>query len=218
MKFEALIFDMDGLLLETEAIAIKAFEEACATFGQPMKKEVYLCCIGTNEKRSKKILMEGYGKDFPIEEIIKLWNEKYHERAVEQPVPLKTGVTTLLNLLKENGILAAIATSTAYDLAVKKLNNAEILNYFKEIVSGDMVHQSKPHPEIYLTAAAKIGMNPDKCIALEDSETGVRAAIAAGMKVFQVPDLIQPSAEIRQLGHTIVASLEEVIPFLDLKT
>ncbi len=211
-----MIFDMDGLLLETEAIAMKAFEESCEAFGRTMRKDVYLQCIGTNEQRSREILKAGFGQDFPTEMIIKLWNEKYYKRAVEQPVPLKRGVKTLLNLLKENDIPAAIATSTAHKIAVKKLNNAKIFGYFREVVSGDMVLQSKPHPEIYLKAAEKINIKPEYCVALEDSETGVRAALAAGMKVFQIPDLIQPSAEFRQLGHTIVDSLEDVIPYLDL--
>ena len=211
-----MIFDMDGLLLDTEAIAIKAFEEACEAFGHLVKKDVYLRCIGTNDQRSREILTEGYGQEFPIEKIIRLWGELYHEQAVEQPVPLKKGVTTLLKLLKENNVPTAIATSTVYKLAIKKLNNAGIFNYFEEIVSGDMVRQSKPQPDIYLMAAEKVGIKPENCIALEDSETGVRAALAAGMKVFQIPDLIQPSAEFRQLGHTVVASLEEVIPYLEL--
>lgn len=215
MDFEALIFDMDGLLLKTEAIAIKAFEEACEDLGHTMKKDVYLRCIGTNDMRAREILTEGFGQDFPIDEIIKLWDKKYHVRAVEQPVPLKKGVKTLLDLLVKNKIPAAIATSTAYEIAIKKLSNAGIFGYFNELVSGDMVRESKPHPDIYLMAAERIGIKPERCIALEDSETGVRAALAAGMQVFQVPDLVEPSAEFRQLGHTVVASLEEVIPYLE---
>jgi HAD superfamily hydrolase (TIGR01509 family) len=136
------------------------------------------------------------------------------DRAVEQPVPLKKGVTALLTMLKDKNIPTALATSTVYEIAVKKLKNAQIVDYFNEIVSGDMVLQSKPHPEIYLTAAARIGIKPEHCIALEDSEAGVRAAHAAGMRVFQVPDLIQPSNEFRKLGHTVIDSLEALVPLL----
>ncbi len=216
MNYDAVIFDMDGLLLDTEVIAMKTFEMACSAFDIKMNKSAYLQCIGSNANRTKEILIENYGPDFPSDKIFELWSEYYHDMAVKIPVSLKPGVTWLLNELKRRKISAAVATSTAYDIAIKKLKNADIFEFFKVIVTGNQVKLSKPQPDIYLKAAAKLNVDPSRCLALEDSENGVKAAYAARMTVFQIPDLAEPSDEIKTLGHTILKSLFDVANYLIL--
>lgn len=210
MKYAAVIFDMDGLLIDSERIAFEAFIEACTCFDFEADPSVYLRCIGSNAARTREILLEGYGESFPAEKIERYWTEIYMKAAYDKPVPLKKGVNRLLRYLQEAALPMAVATSTAYGIAERKLTNAGIIEYFQLITGGDQVSKSKPDPEIYLLAAQRLGVAPGRCLALEDSDNGVRAAYAAGMDVVQVPDLVKPSESLLHLNHLIVDSLEEV--------
>ena len=216
-RFKALIFDMDGLLLDSERIALKTFLAACESAGFVPQSSVYLNCIGCNAEKSREILLNGYGPNFPYEEVMSHWDKNYAEQAFLKKVPLKPGVNNLLASIAAHGLPMAVATSTALDKATLKLKNAHILHYFKFIVAGDQVRQSKPHPEIYLKAAEKLEIRPEHCLALEDSDNGVKAAFAAGMTVFQVPDLVAPADEVKALGHKIINSLQgfETLLFSD---
>jgi HAD superfamily hydrolase (TIGR01509 family) len=214
MRFDAVIFDMDGLLLDTEKIALETFVATCQVLNIPMQRSVYNQCIGTNAEKTREILLSGFGEEFPYERMAELWNIKYREEALEKPVPLKQGVIGLLTRIAELELPMAIATSTAQDKARLKLRNAGILTFFELIVSGDQVQHSKPDPEIYLKAAGLLGKKPQRCLALEDSDNGVKSAHQAGMFVIQIPDLLQPSSETRQLGHKILDSLFDVARLL----
>lgn len=204
----AAIFDMDGLLLDSEIICLDTFKAACEQVGYTANIAVYLQGIGCNQARSKQILIDGHGADFPYQEIKDIWYKLYVAKAYDMPVPLMQGVSLLLDKLTRQNIPLAVATSTAYELALKKLENANILHYFDYVVGGDQVQHSKPSPEIYLKAATQLKHAVGQCIAFEDSVNGVRAALDAGIEVVQVPDLIAPSPEVISWGHQIVASLE----------
>ena len=209
--FDAVIFDMDGLLLDSESIALTTFIEACRECGyQPDDLEPYYRCIGTNWPNATEILISGYGADFPFDAISKIWGEKYHRETLTKPVPLKEGVLKLLQYLEQEGVKRAVVTSSRKENSLIKLTNAEILHFFEFVLGGNEIANGKPHPEMYLTAAEKLNAAPDKCLAIEDSDNGVLAAFNAGMTVIQVPDLKQPSAEVKALGHIIAASLVEV--------
>ena len=125
-------------------------------------------------------------------------------------VPLKNGATELLARLTALAIPIAVATSTSSDRARQKLRSAGILTHFTAVIGGDQVTNSKPHPDIYANAADVLGVTPAKCLALEDSENGVRSATSAGMTVIQIPDLVQPTQALRSLGHIILNSLRDV--------
>ena len=206
---------MDGLLLDSEKIALECFLEACQTAGFTPDISLYLKCIGTNSKRTKQILLEGFGGKFPFDEVFKHWGALYYMETIEKPVPLKRGAKQLLEKLKNTGYPMAIATSTAHNKAIVKLKNAGILDYFELIIGGDQVKNSKPDPEIYSTAANKLGINADKCIAIEDSDNGVKSAHGAGISVIQIPDLQPPSNEVKELGHTILDSLFDIEMFFN---
>ena len=205
----AAIFDMDGLLLDSETICLNTFIEACKEVGYDADIAVYLQGIGCNQERSKQILIEGHPADFPYTEIKKIWHQLYVAEAYDKPVPLMPGVISLLEKLTRANIVLAVATSTSYELAVKKLENANILHYFGVVVGGDQVEQSKPFPEIYLKAVGLLNCPVSQSIAFEDSVNGVRAALDAGIEVVQVPNLIAPSAEVISWGHQIVDSLAQ---------
>ena len=214
MRFKALIFDMDGLLLDTETIALKAFQESALELGLTLDLAVYYRCIGTTHARTQEILKEGYGPDFPYENIAKLWNKKFTDTVENYPIPLKEGVRVLLEYLNISNVPAAIVTSTRYSTALKMLGNAKILEYFAFVIGGDQIVLGKPNPEIYLKACQRLNVSSKASLALEDSENGVRSALAAGLTVIQIPDLIQPSVELIALGHQIMKSLIEVKQYL----
>ena len=125
-------------------------------------------------------------------------------------IPLKSGAEELLQDLKRGGIPMAVATSTPNPRATHMLRNSGMLQAFDVVVAGDQVQRGKPLPDIYLRAAELLGVPPERCLALEDSENGVRSALAAGMTVIQVPDLVEPSDAVRDLGHTILGTLHDV--------
>ncbi len=209
-NFNAVVFDMDGLLLDTETIALRAFVAACQEMGLNPDLGIYHKCIGTNFARTRQILQEGYGPDFPYDAISKLWNQKFTHQVENFPIPKKEGVVSLLEFLEQTGIKRVIVTSTRYPTALKMLQNAGILRYFEFVIGGDQIINGKPHPEIYLNACQKLGEKPSDCLALEDSENGVRSALTAGLTVIQIPDLVQPTDEVKAFGHLILGSLIEV--------
>ncbi|HYH43865.1 MAG TPA: HAD family phosphatase [Burkholderiales bacterium] len=210
MRFAAVIFDMDGLLLDSERLALEAFNAACAHFGLGDHAEVFMRCIGTNEAMGAEVLREGLQDKVDHRDFNRIWQARYLEATTGTAIALKAGVLELLDHLREAGVPAAVATSTSTARATHKLGNAGILDRFELVVGGDQVERSKPHPDIFVAAARRLGVPPEKCLALEDSDNGVRAALRAGMTVIQVPDLMPPSPALRMLGHIVLDSLHDV--------
>lgn len=214
MKFQAAIFDMDGLLLDTERVCMRVFQEACAACQLPFHQTAYLSIIGCNAKTINELLSQAYGEDLP--RLHKEWRQRYNAVVMHEAIPHKAGVVSLLNQLQECSIPMAVATSTQKDVALIKLQLAGLDHYFENITTGCEVTQGKPNPEIYLLAAKRLGVEPEDCLAFEDSNNGIKAAIAANMHAFQIPDLVKPSPEVLALGYPIYSSLEDVINELDL--
>jgi beta-phosphoglucomutase-like phosphatase (HAD superfamily) len=151
--YNAVIFDMDGLLLDSEAIALTTFVDSCRKCGfKPDDMQVYYKCIGTNWSTTREILMEGYGEDFPLDTISEIWGEQYHRETLTKPVPMKKGALSLLRYLEKEGIKKAIVTSSRKKNALIKLTNAGILDFFEFVLGGDEITNGKPNPEMYLTA------------------------------------------------------------------
>lgn len=204
---------MDGLLLDTERIAHATFLEACGKMGIGDETEVFKRCIGLNKVRGKQVLAKGLaGKADPIA-FGDYWFQRYLEETAKT-IPLQPGAAELLNFLHSSGIPIAVATSSSTAQAHEKLGHANVLKYIRSIVGGDKVDHSKPHPEIYLKAAASLGVSPEDCLALEDSENGVRSAVAAGMQVIQVPDFVEPSDDLLKLAHQVSPDLIHVLDWI----
>lgn len=210
-QFAAVIFDMDGLLLDTERVALMAFEEACRRLDVALPREVFVRCLGVNKDSGVRLLKETLGDACRIEAFTGAWDAAYLAQVAREPILVKPGAETLLAHLESIGLPAAVATSTATARARGKLEKAGILGRFREVIGGDQVTRSKPHPDIYLRAAQVLQVDPAACLALEDSENGVRAAVAGGMCVVQIPDLVPPSPELLALGHIVLPGLGDVL-------
>jgi HAD superfamily hydrolase (TIGR01509 family) len=215
MKYKAVIFDMDGLLLDTERIALNIFIETCRVFDLDPDMEIYMKCIGTNDEKTREIFTEGFGPSFSYDAFSLVWFDKYRAFIENNPIPVKSGAIDLLEYLRQINCKRAIATSTRYKLAVKKLKKTGLIGYFKDIVGGDQVEKGKPDPEIYLKVSRILTEDPKDCLVLEDSDNGVMAASKAGMDVIQIPDLKQPSEKIKNMGHLVMTSLKQVQGYLE---
>ncbi|NVD07729.1 HAD family phosphatase [Vibrio sp. JPW-9-11-11] len=212
MKFQAAIFDMDGLLLDTERLCMHVFKQACQTVNVPFYEDIYLSIIGRNSAGIEPIFRRAYGENY--ERLHQEWRTQYDSVVKHQAIPVKEGVVALLEWLNAKQIPVAVATSTHREVAQVKLELANLSQYFTNLTCGCEVSHGKPHPEIYLLAASRLGVDPQQCIAFEDSNNGVRSAVAANMTTFQVPDLVEPSDEVKALGHHIVPSLNHALSYL----
>ena len=205
---------MDGLLLDTERLCMETFFEACRAHAVEADREAYLRCIGTRGEMTRQILLAGHGEQFPIDAVSKTWWALYEDHVLHRPVEKKRGAAELLEFLSAGGWPVGLATSTGTATAERKLELAGLADHFAHIVGGDQVARGKPDPEPYLTAASRLGVDPGGCLAMEDSENGVRSAVSAGCHVIQVPDLVPPTDELRALGHRVLNHLGEVADLL----
>ena len=211
----AVIFDMDELLLDTERIAKWAWKKAAAERGYLISDELINRVVGRQIEDTHRIFREGLGQDFPSEDVRKKRMEYADTLMQEEGVPLKAGARELLSFLRGCRMACGVATSTQREAALWRLERAEVVDLFDAIVTREDVVNSKPDPEIFLTAARRLGQPAGACLVLEDSESGVRAAHAAGMSVINVPDLLAPSAEVRSLSLAVMESLREVRAWME---
>jgi HAD superfamily hydrolase (TIGR01509 family) len=207
--FSAVVFDMDGTLLDTEAVFRDIVFSVSDGLGFVMTDEIHLGMVGSSHERSNELLVEAYGVAFPYALFNRQCHEMMHHR-MSETVPVKAGVHEMLSELKSRRIPAAVATSSRSPHALGHLGRAGLLDLFAAIVTRDDVANPKPHPEPYLTAANRLGVTPRHCLAVEDSHSGVRAAHAAGMQTIMVPDLVRPSLEIEALCAHVMGSLHEL--------
>ena len=204
-----IIFDMDGLMIDTEPIAERAWKKTFKDLGYTLSDELNRRMIGRNVPDSNKIVRDAMGADFPIEHCRKQANELYTTLLDTEGIPLKEGLVELLDFLRENSLAMAVATSTPRFLALHKLTLTSLASHFTTIVAGDDVALGKPAPDLFLAAARLVGTTPDRCVVLEDSPAGIRAGHAAGMVSIMVPDLIEPNEEITKLAFAVVPTLKE---------
>lgn len=206
--FIAVVFDMDGTLLDTELVFREIVWEVTRDLGFEMTHDVHGRMVGSSHEATSALLTEAYGVSFPYEMFDAECRRIMRGRMAES-VPVKPGVPELLRELKARRVPMAVATSSRAPHALGHLGTAGLLDMFQAIVTRDDVTHPKPHPEPYLTAARHLGVKPESCLAIEDSHSGVRAAYAAGMQTVMVPDLVPPSAELRALC-VVMESLHDV--------
>lgn len=190
--YDAVIFDLDGTLIDTEALAIPAGVEALATLGHTVSEDFLHSLVGIDDATGVALLSEHLGAPLTREEVNAAWDAAMASR-MSGGIPLKPGATDLLDLVDALGLPKAIATSSRHPQAYIKLDHAGLSARFPHVVTFDCVASAKPAPDPYLRAAGLLGADPARCLAFEDSDTGARSAQAAGMKVVQVPDLLPAS-------------------------
>lgn len=214
MQYQAVVFDMDGVIFDTERLVIEFWKEVAKKHNIPNIEHTCIQCLGTNRVRTREIFLENYGADFPYDpyraEVTELFNTHY--KGV--PLPTKPGIRELLNYLQEQDIKVGLASSTAQHLVRDEIGTAGLLPYFQTLVCGDMVEHSKPAPDIFLKACEILNADPTKSIAIEDSFNGIRSAHCAGMTPIMVPDQVQPTDEIRTLAFHVMPSLLDVLNWL----
>lgn len=211
---KAVVFDMDGVLFDTEKLCLDSWSYVAKKQGFEGMEEVFEQCIGLNANDTKNLVLNHYGQDFPYDSFRVQASEWFWEYIRKKGLPIKTGVKNILPYLQKEGYQIGLASSTRYESVVDCLKRADIIEYFSVIVTGDMVEHSKPQPDIYLLACKKLGVDPAEAYAIEDSPNGIRSAHAAGMKAIMVPDMLLPDAEMKRLSHAICQNLNEVIKFL----
>ncbi|WP_447729506.1 HAD family hydrolase [Pseudoxanthomonas suwonensis] len=208
----AVLFDMDGLMLDSERAITRCYARAAAALGHDLPEDYWLQMVGTGDAACRALLAARLGEAAAAELLARSGAE--YDAMVDAGIPHRPGIVALLQWLRQNDVPRAVATSTRNPLASHKLRQAGLEPYFPVICTASDVAHPKPAPDVYLLAASRLGVEPARCLVLEDSPTGVRAALAAGMTAIQVPDLVQPDAGTRALGHRIAASLEDVLPLL----
>ena len=213
-KMQAVIFDMDGVIFDSENLVVKCWKVVAEKYGIEDVEAACKDCLGVNSIESKERFLKKYGEEFPYDEYKSEMSALYHQTAAAGGLDLKPGVVELLTFLKEHKYGLAVASSTRRAVVESQLKNAKVLDFFDEIICGDMVKKSKPDPEIYLAAAEKMKVNPKECYAIEDSYNGIRSAYSAGMEAIMVPDLLLPTDETREKCCVICDSLLEVIEFI----
>ncbi|MDX1389550.1 MAG: HAD family phosphatase [Acidobacteriota bacterium] len=205
---EAVIFDMDGLMFDSERLYKDAWQSAAAELGFPISDDLYHELIGRGNPEGEAILCERLGDGFPVDLFRERWIERWRETVRTDRVRVKPGLSELLALLESRKIPMAVATSTPRREALLTLGG--MTARFAAIVTGDEVARGKPAPDILLVAAVKLGVEPSRCVVLEDSEPGILAARAAGMAVIAVPDIKPPSREVAEQADAVVESLHDV--------
>ena len=213
MNYEAVVFDMDGVIFDSERAVMNCWLELAQKYDIKDIEKPYFACVGTTMTRTKEIMLETYGEDFPYDEYARESSLMYHEKYDGGKLPMKPGVIELLSYLKEKGKKIALASSTRRETVTNQLRWAGIIDYFDVIICGDMVARSKPAPDIFLKACQELGVSPENTYAIEDSYNGIRAAHAGQLRPIMVPDLLEANDEMRGMAEYVCDNLNEVIDY-----
>ncbi|MCL6459891.1 MAG: HAD family phosphatase [Gorillibacterium sp.] len=212
---QLVIFDMDGLMFDTEHVSFLSWRDAADRHGYEITLDLFKQTIGTNAASTREFYLTHFGLACPIDMIYESRYQIADEYLAVQGVPVKQGLYELLDYLALCQIPRVVATSSSRIRATRLLEMAKVNIYMNGMVCGDEVERSKPDPQIFLKAAALAGCRPDQCLVLEDSEAGVRAAHQAGMIAIMVPDLKKPDEAIKSLLYKECRSLLDVKALLE---
>ncbi|WP_034993669.1 HAD family hydrolase [Beijerinckia mobilis] len=207
---QSVIFDMDGLLIDSESLAMRALVRSGEELGYDTPLDFCQLMIGAPIDHCRRLVTERFGADFPLERYFETSDKHFTALIDDGQLQLKAGVRNLLDTLEEKGINKAVATSSSRRKADHHLELIGIRDRFSAIITRDDVERGKPSPDPFLRAAQALKTPPEECLALEDSHNGVRAAHAAGMRVIMVPDLLGPNDEMLEKAYMIAENLNIV--------
>lgn len=215
MPVKAVIFDMDGVLFDTERLCMDSWIAVAGKNGIPDMEAFFPSCIGRNMTDTRMLFHEFYGDTYDYEQFRKQASAWFHDYVESNGIPVKKGVREILDYLCQNGYRIGLASSTSLPSVEHHLQRTGIRQYFQSLTTGDMVEHSKPCPDIYLMACERMGVNPAEAMAVEDSPNGIRAAYDAGMVPVMVPDLIAPDQEMHDKSALTCQDLLELIRFFE---
>ena len=210
-KVELVIFDMDGLIFDTEILSYNAWLKAAEEHSINHTMELHHKLLGKNSKTIRNILTEQLGDEILANDYADAKAREYLAIINNEKVNVKAGLHELLKYLKDNNIKRAVATSSRRDIAYKLLKGSNIFDEFNYVLCGDEVTNSKPDPEIFLNVAKKFDIPSENCIVLEDSEAGILAAHRANMRGIVIPDMKDPNEETLNIAYKKLENLEQVI-------
>ena len=211
---KAIIFDMDGLMIDSERVTFECYQERLKDMNLTMDEEFYKTLLGKPIKGIYQRFYDVYGNDFPIENVIQDVHQLMAERFETEGVPVKKGLVELLHYLKDNNYKTIVATSSNRHRVDKILAQAKITEFFDDSICGDEVTKGKPNPEVFLKSCQKLGVNVDEAIVLEDSEAGIQASYDANIKVICIPDMKYPEKQYEEKTFKILKDLTEVTAYL----
>lgn len=214
---KSIIFDVDGTLLDTEKIFMEGWRQAGAKFGYNVTHEALMKTRAVAKAVAISVFRACCGEDFPYDTI---WQErtKISEEIIEKSTPeqlWKPGVREVLDQLTAKGYRMAVASSTRQELTRAHLAHAGLLDYFQAVVTGDMVTNGKPAPDIFLLAAQKLGSEPKDCIVVGDTPADVFAGHAAGMEVYLIPDQVPANPDTIARSRRVLENLRQLLPALE---
>ena len=212
--YKAVVFDMDGVIFDSERAVMQCWKVVASRHNIPDIEKAILACTGTTMVRTREIMLNLYGADFPYDEYARESSAIFHSRYDGGRLPMKPGVKELLTFLNEHDKKIALASSTRQQVVTDELRDAGIIEYFDRIICGDMVSRSKPAPDIFLKACEELNISPSDSYAIEDSYNGIRAAHAGGLHPIMVPDLLPADEEMQSLAEIVLPSLTSVMEYL----
>lgn len=213
-NFQAVVWDMDGMIFDTERLSFVAWQEGAQSIGLEIDLPLFQSLIGMNSDSIKRRLLESLGSKTDVVELTRVASLAYDKLIAKGP-PLKRGAAECIELLKRRDVPQALATSSSRRYAERKLSHHGLLDKFNTIVTGDQVTHGKPNPEPYLLAASRLSIAPERCIAFEDSVNGIASAHGAGMHTVLILDMCPHDATSLSRVCEQFESLEDALPFLE---
>lgn len=209
MTKKAVIFDMDGLMFDSERATYEEYVKICRDRGCQMTRAFYVTLLGRPLPAAIELLRKEYGPDFPASQVVNLVQKGLHRRFLEQDIPIKKGLPEILEALKKRGFSCIVASSSNRQWVEFLIKKAGVAEYFLDIICGDEIERGKPNPDIFLCACEKLGCSPEEAWVLEDSEAGIEAAHRAGIDCIGIPDMKEPSNDCRIWVYKMAESLLE---------
>ncbi len=207
---QAVLFDMDGVIFDSECKVIECWKAVADKYGLQDIEKPCRDSLGSTREKTGEIMRAFYGADFPYEKYNDEKSALFHERYGNGRLPKKRGIEELLQFLREHQVKTAVASSTRREVVCRQLADGGLLPYFDAVICGDEVTHSKPHPEIFQRACEALGVAPEHAVGIEDSYNGIRALHAAKVSAFMVPDLMEPTDEMRTLSAAVLPDLSAV--------